>query len=97
MFTAGERDRIRERLLGLAGADPAVTGAALTGSAALGSSDEWSDIVYRVFLLPGWLEVDIGFTPAAQFGPRGPQWRTLFGQPVQTPHRAGPDPCSRRN
>jgi Nucleotidyltransferase domain len=36
--------------------------------------------VYRVFLLPGCLEVDIAFTPAADFGPRGPQWRTVFGE-----------------
>ncbi|HKD98453.1 MAG TPA: hypothetical protein VKB69_12800 [Micromonosporaceae bacterium] len=34
---------------------------------------------YRVFLLPGCLEVDIAFTPSADFGPRGPHWRTVFG------------------
>jgi hypothetical protein len=39
--------------------------------------------VYRVFLLPGWLEVDIAFTPAAEFGPLGPNWRTVFGQTVE--------------
>lgn len=131
MFTAQERDRVRERLLGLARADSAVTGAALTGSGATGGSDQWSDLdlflgirgplgealdrwtqwlyrdfgavhhwdlpagpaVYRVFLLDGWLEVDLGFSPAADFGPRGPQWRTVFGQPVQTPEPAGPDPA----
>lgn len=37
--------------------------------------------VIRVFLLPGWLEVDLTFAPEAEFGPRGPQWRTIFGQP----------------
>jgi len=42
----------------------------------------WGSSVYRVFLLPGWLEVDIAFTPAADFGPRGPNWRTVFGQTV---------------
>lgn len=36
--------------------------------------------VYRVFLLPGWLEVDIGFVPRERFGPRGPAWRTVFGR-----------------
>jgi Nucleotidyltransferase domain len=36
--------------------------------------------VYRVFLLPGWLELDIAFTPTADFSPRGPKWRTVFGQ-----------------
>jgi hypothetical protein len=35
--------------------------------------------VYRVFLLPGCLEVDVAFTPAADFGPVGPNWRTVFG------------------
>jgi hypothetical protein len=38
--------------------------------------------VYRVFLLPGCLEVDIAFTPAADFGPRGPKWRTVLGETV---------------
>jgi hypothetical protein len=33
---------------------------------------------YRVFLLPGWLEADIAFMPAADFGPGGPAWRTMF-------------------
>ncbi|MGQ4434331.1 hypothetical protein [Streptomyces sp. SAS_260] len=33
----------------------------------------------RVFLLPGWLEIDMTFAPEAEFGPRGPQWQTLFG------------------
>jgi len=36
--------------------------------------------VYRVFLLPGWLEVDIGFVPASAFRPRGPQWGLAFGE-----------------
>ena len=40
---------------------------------------------YRVFLLPGWLEVDIGFKPAADFGARGPNWRTVFGEEVPLP------------
>jgi hypothetical protein len=34
-----------------------------------------------VFLLPGWLEVDLTFAPPHEFRPRGPQWRTVFGQP----------------
>jgi predicted nucleotidyltransferase len=48
----------------------------------------WGSSVYRVFLLPDWLEVDIAFTPAAEFGPRGPNWRTVFGQPVEVPQTA---------
>jgi hypothetical protein len=38
--------------------------------------------IYRVFLLPDGLEVDIAFTPEADFGPRGPSWRTVFGETV---------------
>jgi hypothetical protein len=41
--------------------------------------------IYRVFLLPGWLEVDIAFTPAADFGPRAPTWRTVFGEALELP------------
>lgn len=37
----------------------------------------------RVYLLPGWLEVDLTFTPEDQFGPRSRRWRTIFGQPRQ--------------
>lgn len=128
VFTVEERDRVRERLLELAEADPAVTGAAITGSHAIGGSDEWSDIdlalaiggdvapplekwtqclykefaavhhwdlpwgstTYRVFLLPKWLEVDIAFTPAAEFGPRGPNWSTVFGETVDIAPTAPP-------
>ena len=43
----------------------------------------WGSSVYRVFLLRGWLEVDIAFTPTADFGPRGPNWRTAFGETVE--------------
>jgi predicted nucleotidyltransferase len=120
VFSPEEREEVRERLLRLAVADPQVVGAAVTGSAASGLADEWSDIdlgfaiegdltaalerwtellrrdfgalhhwdlpwgssIYRVFLLPTWLEVDIAFTPAADFGPRGPKWRTVFGETV---------------
>jgi len=34
----------------------------------------------RVFLLPGWIELDLTFTSENDFAPRGPQWRTIFGQ-----------------
>jgi hypothetical protein len=36
--------------------------------------------LYRVFLLRGCLEVDLGFRPITDFGPRGPDWRTIFGE-----------------
>lgn len=43
-----------------------------------------SPAVYRVFLLPRWLEVDIGFFPTSAFGPHGPHWRMVFGEAVET-------------
>jgi hypothetical protein len=44
--------------------------------------------VYRVFLLPGGLQVDLSFTPAAQFGAGGPRFRLVFGE--ERVHRAPP-------
>jgi predicted nucleotidyltransferase len=35
--------------------------------------------IYRVFLLRSGLEVDVGVTPAKDFGARGPNFRALFG------------------
>ncbi len=46
--------------------------------------------VYRVFLLPGGLEVDIAFAPMAEFGPRGPKWQTVFGEAVEPSPDAPP-------
>lgn len=46
--------------------------------------------IYRVFLLPGGLEVDLAFTPAAEFGPRGPAWRTVSGATVRPRPSAPP-------
>jgi predicted nucleotidyltransferase len=119
VFTAEQRDRVRERLLELARADEDVLGAAITGSYAAGGGDEWSDVdlafairgdlepaverwteilhgelgavhhwdlrfrgtVYRVFLLPSGLEIDIAFAPPKEFRPRRPTWRTVLGKP----------------
>lgn len=36
--------------------------------------------LYRVFLLPGALQLDLSMTPAASFRPGGPRFRLLFGQ-----------------
>ena len=41
--------------------------------------------IYRVFLLPGCLQVDLSFTPASAFGARGPRFRLLFGSAVDLP------------
>jgi hypothetical protein len=45
-------------------------------------------IIYRVFLLPNSLELDLSFTPASEFGARGPKFRLLFGTAVERPPRA---------
>ncbi len=46
----------------------------------------------RVFLLAGWIEIDLTFAPEAAFGPRGPQWQTVFGQARPREQFAPPDP-----
>lgn len=46
--------------------------------------------IYRVFLLPGCLQFDLSFTPAAQFGASGPQFRLLFGAAVEKPYYQPP-------
>jgi hypothetical protein len=42
--------------------------------------------IYRVFLLPGCLQVDLSFTPAREFGARGPRFALLFGSAVERAH-----------
>lgn len=44
VFSVEEREHLRARLVSAARADPRVTAAALTGSAATGKLDRWSDI-----------------------------------------------------
>jgi hypothetical protein len=44
---------------------------------------------YRVFLLPGNLQVDLSFTPRAEFGAVGPRFALLWGKAVE---RAQPRP-----
>jgi hypothetical protein len=44
VYTVEERERLREKLVAAARADPRISGAAVTGSAALGASDRWSDL-----------------------------------------------------
>jgi hypothetical protein len=132
VFTSDQRDALRRQLLRLAENDSRITGAAVTGSAADGREDRWSDIdlyfgvaddvaldavvsdwtdflfgelaalhhfelqvpaaVYRAFLLPSCLEVDLDFTPAGQFGPHGPDFHRVFGRAVQTPQATPPNP-----
>src|SRR2546430_17523862 len=44
MFTPEDRTRLRDALVAAARGDPRITAAALTGSAAAGAEDRWSDI-----------------------------------------------------
>lgn len=41
--------------------------------------------LYRVFLFPGSLQVDLSFTPASAFGATGPKFKLLFGNAVEKP------------
>ncbi len=130
MFTPDERQGLREELVAAARADRRITGAALTGSAAAGREDRWSDIdlvfcvgndaeskevitdwttrmyeengavahmdvtaghvLYRVFLLASTLQVDLAFSPPADFGAIAPTFRLLFGSANDRPPSAGP-------
>jgi hypothetical protein len=46
----------------------------------------YASTIYRVFVLPGCLQLDLSFTPAAEFGAIGPKFKTLFGTAVDKPH-----------
>src|SRR5919199_1589217 len=132
MFTAEERDQVRDRIIEMARSDPRITAGALIGSMAAGLGDRWSDIditfgieegislravlddwtaqfnselgalqhwdlpfgpsIYRVFLLPSGLEVDVSVTPQQEFHPRSPRWRTLFGTAGDATQPTPPDP-----
>ena len=50
--------------------------------------------IYRVFLLPGCLQFDLSFTPAAEFGADGPKFRLLFGEAADRPASPPPMPAS---
>ena len=41
--------------------------------------------IYRVFLFPGCLQVDLSFAPSTDFGATGPEFRRLFGTSVDKP------------
>jgi hypothetical protein len=42
--------------------------------------------IYRVFLLPGCLQFDLSFAPAADFGAIGPRFQLLWGEAVGKSH-----------
>ena len=124
MFEADRRERVRTQLLDRARGDERIVGAAITGSAASGREDRWSDIdlflgvadgievdevlgdwsafayrelgalhhfdlrpdmqIYRAFLIDGPLEIDLGFTPSAEFRPVGDGgFQVVFGTPAE--------------
>jgi hypothetical protein len=128
-FTVEERAQLKSRLLEFAMRDPRLSGGAVTGSAAVGREDQWSDIdlafgvkdpslvsavlsefsdfmyahgtlhhhdvsagawIYRVFFLPGGLQVDLAFVDQSEFRPLGPAFQLVFGdakslQPFPSP------------
>ncbi len=126
MDPIAHRERIKQRLIERAHADPAIVGAALVGSTADGGGDRWSDLdltfavsssssvsaalevwtawvaqefgaeklfdlpipgtIYRVFIFPGGLQVDLSFSEAGVFGKRGPRFELLFGEPIEHPY-----------
>jgi hypothetical protein len=43
------------------------------------------DTIYRVFLLPGCLQIDLSFTPSSRFGAGGPRFHLLFGEAHEKP------------
>ena len=45
--------------------------------------DPW---IYRVFLLPNTLQVDLAFAPATHFGARAPSFRLVFGTAAEQSH-----------
>jgi hypothetical protein len=47
--------------------------------------------VYRVFLLPDNLQVDVSFTPRQEFGALGPWFRLVFGEAHPRPQPPPPD------
>src|SRR5579863_5007851 len=134
MFTTELRSQIRSTILEKATNDPRIASAAITGSAAAGTEDRWSDIDlafavadgaelatvlsewtsymyekhsaihhldvpsgawhYRAFLLPGTLQVDLAFVPAAEFRPLAPTFRLVFGSAHEARHSPHPSVAS---
>ncbi|MEX2212401.1 MAG: nucleotidyltransferase domain-containing protein [Gaiellaceae bacterium] len=81
MFTVEERDRVRERLLELAEADTGIAAAAITGSYAVGKSDEWSDIDVALGAEPSSASPSRSRRPSR---PPGTSWRGWPGSTRST-------------
>lgn len=130
-FTVEERAQLKSSLLEFAAREPRLSGAAVTGSAAAGREDRWSDIdlafgvedpalvgevlsgfsdfmyaqgalhhhdiragkwIYRVFFLPGGLQVDLAFVDQSEFRPLGPAFQLVFGDAKSLQLFPGPNP-----
>jgi hypothetical protein len=59
LFTAAERDRVRERILALAATDARVTAGAVVGSMALADGDRWSDLDLTFAVVEGVPILDV--------------------------------------
>jgi hypothetical protein len=56
--------------------------------------DVWGGgALYRVFLLPGCLQLDVSVAPESSFGARTPRFRLLFGAAAELP-QASPPPAA---
>lgn len=51
--------------------------------------DPW---IYRVFLMPSTLQVDLAFAPATRFQARARTFKLVFGEAAEASHLAEPDP-----
>ena len=52
-------------------------------------------LLYRVFLFPGALQVDLSCAPASEFGAGGPRWELLFGEAIERPLPSPPSATGR--
>ena len=53
--------------------------------------DLWAGAaIYRVFVLPGCLQLDVSLAPQSSFGARTETFRLLFGAAAELPHASGP-------
>jgi len=75
VYTIDERERLREKIVETARADPRISGGAITGSAAVGASDRWSD-----------LDLAFGIADRAQMRETLSDWTDLMYRDHGAPH-----------
>ena len=71
MFAPADRERVRDALIAVAHADPRVTAAALTGSAAEGREDRWSDVDLALSVAAGALDAVVDEWTARMYDEHG--------------------------